>query len=186
MRSSKTLAGMLAAAAAALTSYASGESSLSIQLRSSAFESGGHIPRQYTEDGDDVSPPLSWENVPQGTKELAIVCDDPDAPSKEPWVHWVIYKIPPDTRRLSEGVAPVERPEKPEGAVQGRNSWTAGRTIGYRGPAPPPGKPHHYRFHIYALDAALQLRPELTKNQLERAMRGHVLAEGELVGTYGR
>ena len=181
MTSKKTLAGVLTAAAA-MASYASG----AIQVRSSVFESGGRIPRQYTEDGDDVSPPLSWENLPQGTKEVAVICDDPDAPSKDPWVHWVIYKIPADTSALPEGVAAEERPEQPAGAVQGRNSWTSGRTIGYRGPAPPKGKLHHYRFHVYALDAALTLRPELTKAQLERAMRGHVLGEGELVGTYQR
>jgi Raf kinase inhibitor-like YbhB/YbcL family protein len=169
------------------SSSATGQAPMSILLRSSAFDDGGTIPEQYTEDGDDRSPPLAWEQVPEGTKEFAVICDDPDAPSKEPWVHWVIYKIPADAGALPEDLPGRERLERPKGAVQGRNSWSSGNTIGYRGPAPPRGSgKHHYQFHIYALDAPLALEPGATKAQLQRAMRGHVLAEGQLTGLYDR
>lgn len=160
---------------------------MAIELHSAAFESGAAIPKKYSEDGSDVSPPLSWGNVPPGTRELALVVDDPDAPTAEPWVHWVIYKIPGDATSLAENMPPERRLKNPSGALQGRNSWKSGRTIGYRGPAPPPGSgTHHYRFHLYALDAAMDLGPELDKAALLRAIEGHVLGEGELVGTYRR
>jgi len=159
---------------------------MTIKLASSAFGDNQPIPRLYTGDGSDLSPPLSWDEVPAGTKELALVCDDPDAPSKQPWVHWVIYKIPGDVRVLDENIPPDPHPRKPAGALQGRNSWTSGRTIGYRGPAPPPGGTHHYRFTIYALDAALPLEEKMDQAALSRAIKRHVLAEGRLVGTYRR
>ena len=161
---------------------------MTIKLHSSAFADQGSIPQEYTEDGRDVSPPLAWENVPPGTKELALICDDPDAPSKEPWVHWVVYKIPGDLRALNENISPQPRlADSLAGAMQGKNSWPSGRTVGYRGPAPPRGHgTHHYQFRIYALDASLSLEPGLDKTALLQAIHGHVLAQGLLIGTYGR
>jgi hypothetical protein len=123
-----------------------------IKVRSTAFSDGQPIPKKYTEDGQDVSPPLAWDKVPEGTKELALICDDPDAPSHEPWVHWVIYKIPATVRELPEGLPTDATLNSPIKAMQGMNSWPDGRMIGYRGPAPPPGRVHHYHFQVYALD----------------------------------
>ena len=162
---------------------------MTIAVTSTAFQSGGQIPSKYTADGEDVSPPLAWSGVPEGAKELALICDDPDAPSPKrprpaPWVHWVIYKIPADTQRLPEGVATVSRVPQPAGALQGMNSWPA---VGYRGPAPPSGSGRHrYVFKLYALDTELALGPEPDKPALLEAMSGHILAEGQLVGTYER
>jgi Raf kinase inhibitor-like YbhB/YbcL family protein len=158
-----------------------------IQLTSSAFANGAPIPRKYTGEGDDVSPPLAWSGLPGDTQELALVCDDPDAPTPEPWVHWVIYKIPPQTTGLPEGVAQSPRLKQPEGALQGKNSWPAGQTTGYRGPMPPPGHgQHRYYFKLYALRAKLTLEPGLSKKQLLAAIAGQVLDEGQLLGTYQR
>lgn len=160
---------------------------MSIKVSSEAFKSGAAIPKKYTEDGDDVSPPLSWENVPRERKELALICDDRDAPTKEPWVHWVLYKIPPDVNKLPEGIATDGQLNSPAGARQGVNSWKSGSTVGYRGPAPPKGHgTHHYHFRIFALDAPLSLGAKADKKHLLAAMKEHVLADGELVGTYER
>ncbi len=160
---------------------------MTFQIRSSAFESGQAIPKKHSGDGADVSPPLAWSSPPAGTAELALICDDPDAPTAEPWVHWVIYKIPADQTGLPEKVEPVQSPQAVAGALQGANSWPSGRTIGYRGPAPPPGHgTHHYHFKLYALDGPLKVKPGLTKAALLQAMAGHVLAETDLVGTYRR
>jgi hypothetical protein len=160
---------------------------MTVTLRSEAFAHGQVIPQKYTGDGQDVSPPLSWDNLPDDTKEIALICDDPDAPTSRPWVHWVIYKIPGDVRSLPEGVPTKPKLEAPSGALQGRNSWPSGTTVGYRGPAPPPGSgAHRYYFRIYALDTPLQLGPEADKPALLEAMKGHVLAEGTLMGTYER
>ncbi|HEV3004255.1 MAG TPA: YbhB/YbcL family Raf kinase inhibitor-like protein [Pirellulales bacterium] len=158
---------------------------MTIKLTSSWFRSGEAIPQKYTQDGDDVSPPLSWDSVPPGTKEFALVCDDPVAPSKEPWGHWVLYKVPGDVRELPEDIPADERLESPKGALQGVNSWRSGKTVGYRGPAPPSGT-HHYRFRLYALGTPLKLEAKATKAVLLKAVQGHVLAEGERVGTYKR
>jgi Raf kinase inhibitor-like YbhB/YbcL family protein len=149
---------------------------MTISVTSPAFAVNGSIPKKYTGEGDDVSPPLSWSGVPQGAKELALICDDPDAPTANPWVHWVLYHIPPMQNGLAEGA---------------RNGFTPGQNdfhkTGYGGPMPPQGHGvHHYRFHLYALDIALLLGPGLTKEQLLEAMQGHILDEGELVGTYER
>ena len=153
-------------------------------ITSLAFTAGQPIPKAFTGEGRDVSPALVWENVPAGTVELALICDDPDAPRPEPWVHWVIYKIPADAGGLPEGVPTTERLNTPRGALQGRNTWP---NVGYGGPMPPPGHGvHHYHFKLYALDAALDLAPGATKEQLLAAMKGHVLAEAELTGTYQR
>ncbi len=158
----------------------------SIHVRSAAFTDGQPIPKTFTEDGQDVSPPLAWEQVPDGTKELALICDDPDAPSREPWVHWVIYKIPATVRELPEGLPTDATLEKPVKAMQGKNSWPDGRTVGYRGPAPPPGKIHHYHFKLYALGRELDLGAGADKAALLKAMAGSILAWGEVVGTYER
>jgi len=166
---------------------ASGDIPMSIRLVSPAFSDGETIPLQYTGDGEDVSPPLSWSNVPFATRALALICDDPDAPSREPWVHWVIYHLPGDLTALPPGVEPVELPPVPAGAAQGQNSWTSGQTVGYRGPAPPPGHGiHHYHFRIYALDDELNLPPGADVQALHDVMEGHILDVGELTGIYQR
>ena len=151
-----------------------------LTIRSVAFEAGGPIAQLYTCDGRDVSPPLRWDNVPDGTGSFALVCDDPDAPMGT-WVHWVIYGIPGSARQLPEAV-PV-RETLADGARQGRNDF--GKT-GYGGPCPPRGKPHRYFFRLYALDEVPSLAPGLSKKALLKAIDGHVLAEAELSGTYGR
>jgi Raf kinase inhibitor-like YbhB/YbcL family protein len=157
---------------------------MGMTLQSDAFAAGGAIPRRYGEDGDDISPPLMWSGLPEGTKELALVVDDPDAPRADPWVHWVVYKIPADVRTLPEGVPRTPVLSVPAGAMQGKNTWGSD---GYRGPAPPKGHgTHHYQFHLYALDAPLAAAQGLDKDHLLKVMKGHVLDEAELVGTYER
>jgi Raf kinase inhibitor-like YbhB/YbcL family protein len=165
-----------------------GRSAMTFQLNSSAFTNGGAIPTNYGGEGADVSPPLAWDGAPAGTKEFAIVCDDPDAPSADPWVHWVIYGIAGDVRGLPEGLKSGATELKvPLAARQGKNSWPSGVTTGYRGPLPPPGSgPHHYHFKLYALDAPANLPPGATKQQVLDSIKGHVLTETELVGTYER
>jgi Raf kinase inhibitor-like YbhB/YbcL family protein len=152
---------------------------MSIDFVSPAFEEGGAIPARYTCDGLDVSPPLSWGSVPDGTRSLALIADDPDAPSGT-FVHWVLYNLPPDTRRLPEDVP--NRETLPGGAAQGVNG--AGG-VGYMGPCPPSGT-HRYFFKVYALDTRSNLGAGATKEDLVGAMEGHILAEGRLVGTYRR
>jgi Raf kinase inhibitor-like YbhB/YbcL family protein len=157
---------------------------MTMTVQTTAFPSGQAIPARFTGDGKDVSPALTWTEPPAGTKELALIVDDPDAPTAEPWVHWVIYKIPPDVRALAEGVPTRPALDRPAGAIQGNNSWG---TVGYRGPAPPKGHgTHHYHFRLYALDAPLQAAAGLEKNALLKLMKGHILAQAELVGTYQR
>jgi Raf kinase inhibitor-like YbhB/YbcL family protein len=158
-----------------------------ILLTSTAFADGEPIPRDHTGEGDDLSPLMTWTGLPPGTKSLALVCDDPDAPTPRPWVHWVIYNIPADAGGLPEGLPRDERLSAPEGALQGKNSWPSDN-VGYRGPMPPPGSGRHrYDFKLYALDAMLNLEPAAaTKESLEQAMRGRVLGQGQLVGTYER
>lgn len=158
---------------------------MKITIMSAAFQAGAAMPKQYTADGEDVSPPLAWTGVPSGTKELALICDDPDAPTANPWVHWVLYKIPADTKSLGERIPRQANPPSPAGSIQGINSFPKDNT-GYRGPAPPKGKPHHYHFHIYALDTPLPSTPGFDKEKLLAAIDGHLLAEGELIGTYER
>jgi hypothetical protein len=153
-------------------------------IQSTAFAHNGKIPTRFTGDGEDVSPELRWSAVPASVKELALICDDPDAPTPEPWVHWLIYKIPATAAGLPENVAKSASPASPAGAVQGRNSWGK---VGYGGPAPPRGHGvHHYHFKVYALDAPLSLAAGQERKQLLAAMKGHVVAEAELVGTYQR
>jgi len=153
-------------------------------LESSAFRQNETVPRKHTGDGADKSPPLHWSNVPAGTKEFAMIVDDPDAPTPKSWVHWVVYRIGAEMTSLPEGVAPSLRVDSPPGILQGKNSWNK---IGYGGPAPPKGHGlHHYHFKIYALDMQLNLDPGDTKEALLEAISGHILAEGELIGTYQR
>lgn len=157
---------------------------MKLTLSSTAFQAGQTIPAKYTGEGADVSPDLTWSGAPGGTAEFALIVDDPDAPSAEPWVHWVIYKIPAAAAGLKEGIPRAEAVNDPAGALQGKNSWNA---VGYRGPLPPPGHgTHHYHFKLYALDQALQVSAGLTKAKLLDATRGHVIAQGELIGTYSR
>jgi hypothetical protein len=151
-----------------------------MDLKSSAFQSGATMPRKYTCDADDVSPRLSWSDVPAGTKALALIADDPDAPGGT-WVHWVIYDLPADAAELPEGVPSKETLQS--GAKQGVNDF---RKVGYGGPCPPEGKPHRYFFKLYALNAPTNLKPRATKQQLLAAMKGHILAEAELIGRYQR
>jgi len=166
--------------------HGKGGGKMTIRVTSSAFENNGQIPQKYTGDGADVSPPLAWADLPEKTKELVLICDDPDAPSAEPWVHWVMYKIPADAKVLPEGIARQPQVKNPAGALQGKNSWTRGDRIGYRGPKPPPGVMHHYYFRLYALDAPIALEAGLTKETILEQIRGHILATGELIGTYVR
>ncbi len=159
---------------------------MKLTVHSSAFDEGKPIPKKHAGEGEDVSPALTWAGAPAETKEFALIMDDPDAPGKEPWVHWVLYKVPAGTTSLKEGVAKTNKPTEPAGAYQGKNSWPKDN-IGYKGPMPPPGHGvHHYHFKVYALDTALKIEPGLSKAELLAAMKGHVLAEGELIGTYER
>jgi Raf kinase inhibitor-like YbhB/YbcL family protein len=153
---------------------------MSIELVSKAFRPGEAIPKPYTGDGADRSPPLAWSEPPSGTESLALVCDDPDAP-RGTWVHWVLFNLPAQTRELQEGVPGTET--LGNGAKQGKNDFGK---IGYGGPAPPRGKPHRYFFKLYALDVAVDLPAGASKAQLVGAMKGHILAEGQLMGNYGR
>ena len=150
-------------------------------LSSTAFADKGAIPKQYTCEGADVSPPLNWSEAPQGTKSLALIVDDPDAPDprapKMTWVHWVVHNIPAGTRSLPEGAT---QRGLPSGAVQGLNDW---KRAGYGGPCPPIGR-HRYFHKLYALDTELTGLQRPTKAQLLDAMKGHVLAEAQLVGSY--
>lgn len=154
---------------------------MSLTISSPAFSNGSPIPAKYTCDGHDLSPEIAWDNVPQGSKSLVLIVDDPDAPDpkapKRVWVHWVLYDLPPTSTGLAEAVTHL-----PGGTREGRNDW--GRT-GYGGPCPPIGR-HRYFFKLYALDTALGDLAEPTKADLEKAMKGHVLGHTEIIGTYQR
>jgi Raf kinase inhibitor-like YbhB/YbcL family protein len=153
---------------------------MTFTIRSTAFTAGGTIPKQYTCDGSDISPPLTWTEPPAGTKSLALIMDDPDAPAGT-WVHWVLYNLSPVTRDLPDGVPTTTA--LTSGAKQGNTDFGK---VGYGGPCPPQGPPHRYFFKLYALDAELNLASKATKRQLETAMEGHILAQAELIGRYGR
>jgi hypothetical protein len=150
-----------------------------LEIVSPAFPEGGAIPRPYTCDGRNVSPPLSWKGVPAGVKSLALVCDDPDAPAGI-WVHWVIFNLPAGATGLPESVPP--RKDVAGGGFQGTNDF---RKIGYGGPCPPSGT-HRYRFTLYALDAEVPIAAGATKADLVAAMKGLVRAEATLTGKYSR
>lgn len=161
------------------TTQETGETKMAIKITSTAFEEGGMIPKKYTCDGENVSPPLSWTSVPVGTKSFALIADDPDAPMGT-WVHWVLFNLPGDTNELLENIPPKETLEN--GAKQGTNDF---RKIGYGGPCPPSGT-HRYYFKLYALDTDIDLDSGITKEQLLKAMQGHIVAEGQLMGRYKR
>jgi hypothetical protein len=152
---------------------------MTISMSSPAFADGELIPVKYTCDGENVSPPLEWGGLPAGAQSLALIMDDPDAPSGT-FVHWVIYDLPPTLSGLPEDVPSDEKPSV--GGTQGNNG--AGK-LGYTGPCPPSGT-HHYFFRLYALDARLDAAAGLSKDKLLQAMEGHVLAQGELMGIYSR
>jgi len=157
-----------------------GGAAMAMTLNSPAFKQNGHIPSRYTCEGDNVSPPLAWEDVPNGTKSLVLIIDDPDAPDpkapKMVWVHWVVYNMPPNTKSLPENAG---KAGLPQGTVLGLNDF---KKTEYGGPCPPVGR-HRYFHKLYALDDTLDLKNG-TKSQIERAMQGHVLANAEFIGTY--
>jgi Raf kinase inhibitor-like YbhB/YbcL family protein len=154
-------------------------STMNIRVTSSAFSQGGNIPSKYSCDGNDISPPISWSKGPDGTKSYALIADDPDAPMGT-WVHWVIYNVPPSITSLPENVP--KSPEGIEDSVQGINDF---KRHGYSGPCPPGGT-HRYSFKVYALDTILKAEAGLTKKKLLKIMEGHILGQGELMGTYSR
>ena len=156
-----------------------GGEKLQIKVKSTAFEEGGMIPERYTCDGADVSPPLALSAVPEGAKSIALICDDPDAP-RGTWVHWVLFNLPPDTKEIPESLPTNKKLEN--GAMHGINDF---RKIGYGGPCPPSGT-HRYYFKVYALDTEIDLKAGITKRKLLKAMKGHILAEGQLMGKYTR
>jgi len=154
--------------------------SMPFQIASTAFSPGEMIPKKFTCDDADLSPALTWTDAPSGTQNFALVMEDPDAPVGL-WIHWVIYGLSGDAHELVEGLP--KQDQLPGGIKQGRNSFGK---IGYGGPCPPPGKPHRYIFRLYALDTKLDLTAKGAKADLERAMKGHILAQSELIGKYGR
>ena len=155
-------------------------SASAFELVSSAFKNGEYIPGEYSCKGKDISPPLEWTGMPEGTRSFALICDDPDAPVGT-WIHWVIFNLPAEKTGLEENLSGQNRLS--DGALQGKNSWGK---LGYGGPCPPPGKPHRYFFKLYALDTMLDLKSGATKQELLKAMEGHVLAEAELMGLFKR
>jgi len=180
----RRLAGLLSLAVAALlgalpSPRAAAEGKM--QITSTAFTMNGSIPAKHTCEGADVSPALAWSGAPAGTKSFVLVVDDPDAPDpaapKMTWVHWVVYDLPSGAASLPEAVAPGDLPK---GTLEGTNDW---RRTGWGGPCPPIGR-HRYYFKLYALDTALRDLGKPAKAKLEAAMRGHVLAEAQLVGSY--
>ncbi len=154
---------------------------MSLELESEKIRNGSEIPREHTCEGADRSPPLRWSGVPDGTRSLALVVEDPDAPNGT-FIHWVVYGIPPQARMLGEGIPP-EREILPEGVKQGRNDF--GR-MGWGGPCPPRGETHRYRFRLFALDAGIRVGPGASWEQLDHAIAGHVLEEAELIGRFHR
>jgi len=152
----------------------------SFRLSSTAFEEGQTIPKEYTGDGRNDSPPLRWSDPPAGTQSFTLLCDDPDAP-RGTFVHWVAFNLPASLRELAAGVSRTEA--LADGTRQGTNGFGK---LGYGGPSPPPGKPHRYFFKLFALDTLLDLRPGASQEQVQKAMQGHQLAEAHLMGTYGR
>lgn len=152
---------------------------LKLTITSAAFDEGGMIPKKYTGDAENISPPLAWSEIPEPAKSLALVVDDPDAPSGD-WVHWVVYNMPATMKEMPEDIGPDER--VPGIGIQGKNDFGK---IGWGGPHPPSGT-HRYFFRLYALDMLLDDKPGLTKKQLLAAINGHAVAQGELIGRYAR
>lgn len=157
-----------------------------IIVTSPTMQTGEMMPRDYSPDGRNLSPPLAWTNLPQGTEQIAVLCQDHGAGFPPPWVHWILYNVPGTATGLPEGIpfdpsAPV--PNEIAGATQGNNGWGLAM---YRGPAPPSGDLHHYHFVVYALDEALDLPPGLTRAELLEAIDGHVIGQGDMVPVYER
>jgi Raf kinase inhibitor-like YbhB/YbcL family protein len=157
-----------------------GGTTMAFSMKSASFAHEGDIPKKHTCDGADVSPALSWSDPPAAAQSFSLIMDDPDAPAGT-WVHWVIYNIPGQARQLPEDVP--KQAELKDGSRQGRNDFAK---PGYGGPCPPRGGPHRYFFKLYVLDTKLNLPPSATKADLEKAMKGHVLAQTELMGRYKR
>lgn len=153
---------------------------MNLPFSSTAFKDGDRIPARYTCEGQDISPPLAWGNPPQNTRSFTLIVDDPDAPGGL-FTHWVIFNINDNIRELGEGIPALERIKN--GAIEGKSDFNM---IGYGGPCPPPGRVHHYRFTLYALDRSLDLPRGAPRQQLLDAMKGHILAQGQLTGTYQR
>jgi len=151
-----------------------------LSVSSTAFQEGAKIPSKYTCQGQDVSPPIAWGEPPVRTQSFALIMDDPDAPGGV-FTHWVLFNIPSSSRELLEAVP--GQAQLPSGALQGKNDFGI---IGYGGPCPPPGRPHRYQFTLYALDRSLELKAGASKKQAIDAMRGHILAQGQVIGTYQR
>ena len=171
----------------AVSSLASGQTPpATFTVTSPTMKAGETIPADHTADGKNISPALAWSGVPAATREFAIIVDDPDVPMPQPFVHWVIYKIPGTAKGIPENIpidAATPMPPEIAGAIQGISGFK--RPI-WRGPAPPPGKPHRYHFTVFALDAALDLQPGLNKQQLLDAIKGHVIGQGQLIAIYER
>jgi Raf kinase inhibitor-like YbhB/YbcL family protein len=153
---------------------------MNIKITSSAFQDSSVIPLKYACEGDNISPPLSWTGIPNGTKSLAIICDDPDAPMGI-WTHWIIYNIPPDKTNFDESIHTDVK--LADGSIQGANDFG---DIGYSGPCPPAGYPHRYYFTIYALDVMLSLKDKATRSDIDDAIQNHILGKGQLIGTFSR
>jgi Raf kinase inhibitor-like YbhB/YbcL family protein len=168
------------AGAAGFLARPSGGAAVSLELQSPDFTAGGNIPKQFTCDGANISPALSWNAPPAATQSFVLIADDPDAPVGT-WVHWVIFDLPANLRALPQNFPQNE--QSADASRQGRNDFGK---IGYGGPCPPPGKPHRYFFKLYALQAKLNLKPGATKKDVERAMQGHILAQSEYIGRFSR
>ena len=177
---------VLSASSAALQTASAAQSPAAITVTSLTLKANETIPKDHTADGRNVSPALGWSGAPAGTKQFALVCDDPDVPMPGGFVHWVVYKIPAAAKGLPAELpmgAALTAPPEIAGSIQGLSGF---RQAGYRGPAPPPGKPHHYTFTVYALDADLPLEPGLNRTQLMEAIKGHIIGQGALVAIYER
>jgi Raf kinase inhibitor-like YbhB/YbcL family protein len=148
-------------------------------ITSTAFSEGDAVPVQYTCQGKDISPPLSWSGAPAGTKAYVLIVDDPDAPIGT-WTHWVVINVPADVQGLAEDMTPGSLPA---GALAGKNGW---KSEEYRGPCPPPGPAHHYRFTLYALNAPLPITKAISRKDVDSAMKDHILAQSTLTGTFSR
>jgi Raf kinase inhibitor-like YbhB/YbcL family protein len=168
------------AGAAGFLARPSGGAAVSLELQSPDFTAGGNIPKQFTCDGANISPALSWNAPPAATQSFVLIADDPDAPVGT-WVHWVIFDLPANLRALPQDFPKNE--QSADGSRQGRNDFGK---VGYGGPCPPPGKPHRYFFKLYALEAKLNLMPGATKKDVERAMQGNILAQSEYTGRFSR
>lgn len=156
---------------------------MTFEITSDAFEPGGALPVRFTADGLDVSPPLRWSGVPAAARELALILEDFDSRGPRPFVHWIVYRIPPDVPGLPPGLKHKAGPDLPGEVLFGRNSID---NIGYDGPEPPMGRPHHYHFRLFALDRPVDVEPRPHRDALLKAMHGSVIAEAQLVATYKR